>query len=91
MYRVGDRVQIKSRAWYERSRSEWGTVTSEKTPHCGFIQSMRRWCGKQCRIRTVKSGGNRTYPYYELEEDDHYSWTDWMFEPVKPSNVKEVL
>lgn len=72
--KVGDKVKIKSREWYEKWKSSFGSVDVP----CTFTSNMSKRCGK---IMTVKSKSR----FFYMEEDDNtYTWSLEMFEEVYP-------
>jgi len=70
-YKVGDKVKIKSKKWYEKNKDEYGYVD------CGsnaFIPSMVAYCGMPAVITRIPFG-------YKVDIDNGiYEWTDEMFE-----------
>lgn len=79
--KVGDKVRIKSRAWYEKWKDENGIVDVPYT----FVEKMSMYCGKIMTIRSVFSG------FYLQEDDGAYTWSSDMFEEVYPQeSSKEV-
>lgn len=72
--KVGDKVKIKSREWYEKWKNPLGSVDVP----CSFTSNMSKRCGK---IMTVNSK-NR---FFYMEGDDNtYTWSLEMFEEVYP-------
>lgn len=70
-YKVGDKVKVKSKEWYEENKGEDGIV---RIPH-SFVKEMSEWCGKEVTIYAIY--GNT----YKIENDEnHWTWTDEMFE-----------
>lgn len=80
--RVGDKVRIKSREWYEANKNRDGLVPVP----CGFIPDMVKYCGKTFEIESITLGGN-----YDLKGAD-YSFSKEMFEdePI-PFKAKDFL
>ena len=80
-HKVGDKVKIKSREWYEKNKNIHGDI------YCGdtrFIADMHRYC---CNIATITSVGI----IYRLDIDNgKWGWTDEMFEDDGPQ-VNETL
>lgn len=70
-YKVGDKVRVKSREWYERERKDgFGSV------NCGvyrFTKNRSLLCGQVVEIKNVFDD------YYEIKENDDY-WSDEMFD-----------
>lgn len=76
--KVGDRVKIKSREWYERWKNAYGVVYAP----WGFINSMADACGNILEVERVES----TCFYLK---GSRYNWSLNMFEEVYP--VQEQL
>lgn len=73
-HKVGDKVRIKSREWYEENKDEDGDVQCGETL---FVDSMVRYCGNTATITSV----DRTY---RLDIGKSWEWTDEMFEDDTP-------
>jgi hypothetical protein len=72
--KVGDKVRIKSRAWYDKWET-FGVVDVE----CDFIGYMAKFCGRIMKVRNVRDG------VFKLDEDSaSYNWSLEMFEEVYP-------
>ena len=69
-YKVGDKVIVKSLAWYNENKDACGSV---KVP-CTFVREMSKYCGKVVTIRCV------SFSSYGIEESYSFSWSDEMFE-----------
>lgn len=70
--KVGDKVRIKSRAWYDKWK-----ISGIVDVQCNFIEEMAKYCG---RIMTVR---NFEYGSFKLDEDSaSYNWSLEMFEEV---------
>lgn len=69
-YKVGDKVIVKSLAWYHENKDAYGNVNVP----CCFVRDMSRFCGKVVTIRSVG------FSSYYIEESYSYSWSDEMFE-----------
>lgn len=71
-FKVGDKVTIKSREWYEENKDEDGYVD------CGinvFTEEMVKYAGVSAEVKMVLSHD------YTIDADGgRYSWTDEMFE-----------
>lgn len=76
--KVGDRVKIKSREWYERWKDSYGIVYAPWS----FINSMADACGNILEVERVVS------PTFHLK-GSRYNWSLEMFEEVYP--VQEQL
>lgn len=83
--KVGDRVKIKSREWYEKWKDEYGSIRMDTTS-CYFISYMAYWCGKVLTVRDVAGeGGSKRW----MLDECSYFWTPEFFEEVYP--VQEQL
>lgn len=72
--KVGDKVRIKSRAWYDK----WETF-GRVDVKCLFLEEMAVYCGRIMTVRNVRDG------VFKLDEDsDSYYWSLGMFEEVYP-------
>jgi hypothetical protein len=69
-YKVGDRVVVKSLAWYNENKDANGNVNVP----CTFVSGMSSYCGK---VVTIRHKGSVSY---FIEDSWGYSWTDEMFE-----------
>ena len=72
--KVGDKVKIKSREWYERWSDEYGEVRIG----CTFVKDMKDYCGRTMTISEVSPLGN-----YRFKGVNYYFSLD-MFEEVYP-------
>lgn len=80
--KVGDKVKIKSREWYEKWKDRDGVIA--ELGCFSFIPEMSKYCGKVLEIRC---GHDTTF----LLKDAKYGWTIEMFEEVYPQeSSKEV-
>lgn len=73
-YKVGDKVKIKSREWFDaQDKDEDDNVCIEGKE--SFVEYMAEYCGQTATvIRVVKN-------FYVLDIDDgDWCWQDWMFE-----------
>lgn len=73
--KVGDKVKIKSREWYEKWKDEQGDVVG--IGRHGFVPEMSKYCGKVFKVK------NKLISVFTLE-DDRFGWTLAMFEEVYP-------
>lgn len=70
-YKIGDKVRVKSKEWYDEYKGENGTVPIRFS----FIEKMSNWCGKEVTIDAIYDDT------YKIKEDENlYTWTDTMFE-----------
>ena len=78
--KVGDKVKIKSRAWYEKWSDKDGNIRFTETS-CAFVKGMKDLCG---RVFTI----NRVVNYDDgkrwLLDNDHHFWVPEFFEEVYP-------
>lgn len=80
-HKVGDRVRIKSREWYEKNKNISGDILCGET---FFTDSMFNYC---VEIATITRAGKT----YKIDIDDNkFYWTDEMFEDDEPQ-VSETL
>lgn len=88
-YRVGDKVIVKSLAWYDENKDGCGDV---HVPCC-FVRSMSEYCGKVVTISRIN------YSSYCIDDDGgRFSWSDQMFEGlaedthvfIKTKDVKDL-
>lgn len=73
--KVGDKVKIKSREWYEKWKNEQGDIDGIGTHR--FVPEMSRYCGK---VFKVKSEISSVFTF----EDIRFGWIMSMFEEVYP-------
>ena len=83
--KVGDRVKIKSREWYEKWKDKKGWVRST-SDDCVFNQEMKDLCGCVLTVQEIYS--KLHYSRWMLNMDNHY-WIPEFFEEVYP--VQEQL
>lgn len=70
-YKVGDKVRIKSKEWYDANKGSDGAVS----PSTNFLKSMVIFCGKEAVVTDIFDN------CYSLNIDDgDYSWDDEMLE-----------
>lgn len=50
-YKVGDKVRIKSKEWYEENRNTYGDVDDDSAV---FNSSMEKYCGREATIICAK-------------------------------------
>ena len=81
-HKVGDKVRIKSKEWYEKNKNRAGDIL------CGgtfFIEAMERYCGETATITSI----DKTYNINI--DDNEFSWTDEMFEDEAPHPSEDLL
>lgn len=78
--KVGDKVKIKSRAWYEKWSDKDGNIRFTEIS-CAFVKGMKDLCGRVFTINRVidYSNGKR----WILDNDRHF-WVPEFFEEVYP-------
>lgn len=84
-YKVGDKVRIRSKEWYERNKNEYGVVVASTV---NFNENMSKFLGKEAIITNVYNG------YYTINlTSDLYSWDDYMFEetPEKRTSLFKLI
>lgn len=52
-YKVGDKVRVKSRGWYEENKDKYGDVKCILF----FFSSMAKYCGKTATITQINDNG----------------------------------
>lgn len=82
-YKVGDKVRIKSKEWYEDNKDSQGNITTLAT----FTQEMAVFCGRKANIVEVDGG------IYRLDIDNgSFFWDDEMVvQPEKPIISADLL
>lgn len=75
--KVGDKVKIKSREWYEKWKDDYGNVTLKPLTYWGNGD----WVKHLGRIYSVKHIHN---DWFSLHDCPDYTWTMNMFEEVYP-------
>ncbi|MBQ4588975.1 MAG: hypothetical protein IJA95_06790 [Bacteroidaceae bacterium] len=73
--KVGDKVKIKSREWYEKWRNEEGNIVGIGTH--SFLAEMSKFCGKVFNVE------REIYSWFTLK-DARFGWIMSMFEEVYP-------
>ena len=76
--KVGDKVKIKSREWYEK----WKDVRGEVDVSCGFVDNMRKHCGKIMEVREI-----RDFAFYL--KGSVFLFSMEMFEEVYPKQEQK--
>ena len=74
-YKPGDKVRIKSIDWYNSNKDEVGAIYGDSDAI--FIQMMSKFCGQTVTISEVAAD-----VYGVLEDNDEYSWADYMIEEL---------
>ena len=71
-YKVGDRVKVRSRAWWDKQpKDSGGDIIRGYT----FLRKMADQCGAILTIEYVDNDYYRT-------TGNNYTWEDWMLEPA---------
>lgn len=81
-YKVGDKVRIKSREWYESNRTKRGEYVVDGL---AFVDGMKEYCGKEATI-TYADEDDETY---RLDIDAFYWFNDGMFEDSPSDNAEK--
>lgn len=81
-YKVGDKVKIKSREWYESNRNKDGEYV---VSGLFFTDNMTKFCGKEATI-TYSDEDDGTY---QLDIDSSYWFNDEMFEDSTLDNAEK--
>lgn len=82
MYKVGDKVKIKS---WEQMVSEYGYDAENKlinVPTCNFVSEMKPYCGKEMTIKEV----HKNVHFYYLMYEDNGVW-EWCTEMIEKREV----
>lgn len=81
-HKVGDRVRIKSREWYEKNKNIYGDIFFGDA---FFTAAMHRYCGN---VATIASADR----IYRLDIDNsEWVWTDEMFEDDEPQVSDQLI
>jgi hypothetical protein len=72
IFKVGDKVRVKSLDWYNKNKNKDGNVEIGPT----FVIGMSYFCGKVFTIESITPLAN----YILLNEDRGYSWHKDFFE-----------
>ena len=84
--KVGDKVKIKSREWYDKWKDSEGDV---QVLYC-FIEVMAKHCGRVFTVKGVNLD-SRDYLFKFEEDEEEMNWSLEMFEEVYPQELsKEV-
>lgn len=70
--KVGDKVLVKSKEWYDREKDSRGWISIDNT----FVPEMSIYCGKLAIVTSILE-----HDGYRLNIDDEYwVWVPWMLE-----------
>lgn len=73
-YKVGDKVRIKSREWYDANKNGRGAIEQSES-YYSFVEPMSKYLGMEAIITGVKGLA------YSIDLDRNcHCWYDWMFE-----------
>lgn len=90
-YKVGDKVTIKGRDWYEKHKNDAGTVYMESTHFTNtFVGLMAKYCGKEAVITHVDDDLEDEYRI-DIDNGD-FLWSCYMFEePIQEESIKDLF
>ena len=74
-YKIGDKVRV--RQWDDMAKEFGESFGSIDIPHFYFSRSMEKYCGEVVTIEKAY-----TCSYHIKEDEEHWYWTDEMFENV---------
>lgn len=77
-HKVGDKVRIKSREWYDMNKSMFLDIENTRIKDSLlFTKEMSQYCGKEAKISSYV---NQDFGYKLDIDKGYFSWQDWMFE-----------
>lgn len=83
-HKVGDKVRIKSKEWYDKNKDYDGDVLCQGTY---LSSSMAYYCGKMATITRIEASN-----LYRIDIDNgEWWWTDGMFEDDEPRPSETLL
>lgn len=83
-YKVGDKVRIKSKEWYEENKNKEGRVN---VPF-DFVSNMAKNCGMIAEIKVA----NENCGFYKIDLDEEARvWSDEMFEEISENDKSATL
>ena len=80
--KVGDKVKIKSREWYEKWKDSAGCVRFD-TFGCYFVNGMKDLCGRELTVRDIIEDEDSNEKRWKLSTNG-WSFVPEMFEEVYP-------
>ena len=84
-YKVGDKVRIKSKDWYNKNKDMNNWVSSQYSTKV-FNSSMSKFCGTTTTISSIQECSKS----YKIDIDAvRYFWTDEMFDETYKDNKME--
>lgn len=81
-YKVGDKVRV--RQWDDMAKEFGESFGSIDIPHFYFSRNMEKYCGEVVTIEKAD-----TCSYHIKEDEEHWYWTDDMFEPHKVTLARQ--
>lgn len=82
-HKIGDKVKIKSKEWYDKNKDYYGDVLCQDTY---LSPTMANYCGKMATITRIETNN-----LYRIDIDNgEYWWNNGMFEDDEPQ-VSETL
>ena len=92
MLKVGDKVKINSKEWFDREKNDYEVVHLEPLD---FLYGHSGYCGKSAKItrieRHVDDNGNLLGTYKLDIDNGDYWWGDGMFSKEEALNVREYV
>lgn len=73
-YKIGDKVKIKSKKWYDENKNRFGNICLR---HWIFDKRREKYCGQEMIIESIYT--DKYYPIYKLE-NCLILWTEDMFD-----------
>ena len=83
-YKVGDKVKVKSREWYNKNKNKYGAVNCSDMAY--FQPTMLKFCENILTIKNI----DKVINAYKVEENDYY-WVDDMFEGLIENTTQPVV
>lgn len=83
-YNVGDKVRVKSLAWYNNHKNKNGNINCSVSVF--FELNMSKFCGSILTIKNIDVDMDA----YEVEENSYY-WTDEMLEGLAGDTIQPVV
>ena len=74
-YKVGNKLKVKSLAWYDKNKGSRGSIATDDT----FVFDMKKYCGKVLTITGVEKDWLYTR-FHMYEDDGEFCWNPFMFE-----------